>query len=256
MLAEERRRKIEVEVKDRGHATLEDLEKRFHVSRMTIRRDLDSLQEQGRLQRVRGGAVSHRGGDAPHVYFETRDRMNRGQKARIARYAVEHLVDEGDILIMEGGTTVSGMASDLSIPNLTVLTNGLMVLNRAHVFLPDIQLMCCGGILRHNTLTFVGPQAQAFFREVRANKCFLSGTGLTVEDGLADIDLLETEVKRAMAASAAMRILLMDSSKLGVRSLSPVLALGEFDMLVTGAEAPPDAVAALRSAGLEVRLVP
>lgn len=255
MLAEERRRKIEIKVKQQGHATLEDLEKGFEVSRMTIRRDLDVLEEQGRLQRVRGGAISAKSEDAPHVFFETREQIHHDEKVRIARYAVKHLVNEGDIIILEGGTTVAEMASGLSLPNLTVLTNGLMVLNRAHPFLPNMHLMCCGGILRHNTLTFVGPQAQAFFREVRAHKCFLSGIGLTVEDGLAEIDLHETEVKRAMALSAEERILLIDSSKLGVRSLSPVLPLEEFDILVTGSEAPSHTVAALRAKGLDVRLV-
>lgn len=256
MLVAERRRRVLDWIMEEGSVSLDDLAQRLNVSLMTVRRDLDVLQTDGEVIRVRGGAIRNNNNAAPTARFEAREEAHRRSKSHLARYAVDHFVSDGDVVALEGGTTVTGMASLLSHTNLTVLTNGLNVVNRTAAFLPNITVMCCGGILRRNTYTFVGPQAEAFFDRVRVQKCFLSGTGLTLEDGLAEIDLLETEIKRALARCADKRILLIDSSKFGLRSLTPVLPIEEFEVIITDDRAPQDMVDALRARNIEVHVAP
>ncbi len=255
MLAEDRRKQILNWIMEEGSVRLEECSKRLNTSVMTVRRDLDLLQEEGGIKRVRGGAIREKDVIAPTVQFDRRETFQHGAKTAIAHYAAKTFIEEGDIIAMEGGTTVSEMSRHFSTPGITVLTNGLTIVNRASAQLGSITVFCCGGMLRANTMTFVGPQAEGFFDHMRANKCFVSGTGLTLEDGLAEIDFLETGIKRAIAKCAQTRILLVDSSKFGVRSLSPVLPVNGFNILVTDENAPQPMLDAFRDAGIDVHIV-
>ncbi|MCS7222235.1 MAG: DeoR/GlpR family DNA-binding transcription regulator [Anaerolineae bacterium] len=256
MLIEERRRRIVEWVESDGSVSVDALSRRLSVSTMTIWRDLKALESQGLVRRVRGGAVKGRSNVAMEPQFDIKQQVYSQEKARIAAYAAAHFVRDNDIIILEGGTTVASMVPYLTQSNLTILTNGLNTIVRAAARVPHLTVMCCGGILRDVSLTFVGPQAEAFFASFRAHKFFLSATGLTLADGLTDPNPLEIQVKRAMNASAEQTILLLDSSKFGVRSLSPIIPLQEVDILVTDAGASVDVLNALREMGIEVHIAP
>ena len=113
-------------------------------------------------------------------------------------------ITDGDIIIVEGGTTATAMAPYLADKrDLTVVTNGLATAEEMRRYLSlDATIMCAGGILRPESSTFVGPLTEAFFREMHAHTLFLSATGLTLREGVTDPKMLETQVKRAMVASA------------------------------------------------------
>lgn len=100
----------------------------------------------------------------------------------------------------------------------------------------------------------MGPQAEEFFERINAHTCFLSATGLAFPEGFTDPNLLEIQVKRAMAKSAGRVIMLLDSTKLGVRSLSRILPTEEVDILVTDAGASPEERARLAALGADVRI--
>lgn len=253
--AELRRDRIAAFVQEHANATAEELGERFGVSLMTVWRDLTVLEETGRVRRVRGGAARvERPADAEPLYDSKRV-LNPTVKERIARYAAEHFVKDGDILFMEAGTTVAAMAKYLAgYQQLTVIGNGLGTMNELARLTPAVNVYCCGGMLRPVAYTFVGPQAEEYFRTVNAVTCFLSATGLTLAEGITDVSLLEIQVKRVMAASADRVIFLMDSSKFGVRSLARILPLEKVNVLITDTDAPPMFVEALRRQGLEVHL--
>ena len=103
-------------------------------------------------------------------------------------------------------------------------------------------------------LTFVGPQAEAYFRQINAHTCFLSATGITTSEGVTDPNLLEIQVKRAMAQSAARIVLLMDSTKFGMRSLAKIFDVRDVDVLVTDAGAPPATLDEIRALGVDVHI--
>jgi DeoR/GlpR family transcriptional regulator of sugar metabolism len=221
---------------------------------MTVWRDLRAIEDSGLVRRVRGGAVHIQlSGSEPR--FEAKRSINFHEKQRIARYAAEHFVDDGMILVLEAGTTVAGMVPYLYHSRLTILTNGLNVLTEAARELPRLTVLGSGGLLRENSLTFVGPEADAFFTHYRADVFFLSATGLTIEDGLTDPSPLEIEIKRVMGQSAHKRILLLDSGKFAIRSLANVMPLSEIDVVVTDSGASQMHLDWLQGLEIDVRVV-
>ncbi len=157
---------------------------------------------------------------------------------------------------IEGGTTVTAMAQHLGAhKNLTVVTNGLYTTNALRHHLPHMTVITTGGILRDVAFTFVGPLPETFFREFRGNKLFLSATGLTLDTGLTDPSMLESQVKKTMIAAVAQVVVLMDSSKFGVQSLATVLHPGPSHRLITDSHAPPAMLRSLRERGVDVHVV-
>ena len=254
--AELRRDQIAVFVQEQSSASTEELGERFGVSLMTVWRDLTTLEEEGRVRRVRGGAARVERNESAEPLFDSKRVLNPTAKERIARYAAETFVTDGEILFMEAGTTVAAMVKYLAgHQHLTVIGNGLGTMNELARLVPAISVYCCGGMLRDVALTFVGPQAEDYFRNINATTCFLSATGITATEGITDPSPLEIQVKRAMAASADRGVFLLDSSKFGVRSLSRVVPLGDVDILITDSDAPADLVGVLRAQGIDVHIV-
>ena len=251
---EQRRRLIKQLVNQAGGANTEDLAARFDVSYMTIWRDINALEQDGQLQRVRGGAVPLEDAQTEPPYF-SKQPLHSQAKERIARYAAEHFVDDDDILFLEAGTTVAAMTKYLRRQNLTVVTNGVETIYGTLSRLPELTVMSCGGILRDKAHTFVGPQAERFFHDMRARTFFLGATGLAFPVGITDPSPFEIQVKRAMAASAERTILLIDSSKFGTRSLLQIVPLEQISVLITDGGAPTEYLAQLRAMKIDVHVV-
>lgn len=255
VLTERRRELILDELRRAGSVSSDRLAERFQVAGMTIYRDLKALDERGLLRMVRGGAVQAAGPEAePH--FAQKRSANAERKERIARHAATQFVTEGDIIILEAGTTTAAMVRHLRSRSITLVTNGLETLNEASSLLPTANVLCCGGLLRDPAHTFVGPQAERFFHGIRARTLFLGASGLSLEDGVTDASPLEVQVKQAMAASAERVVLLLDSSKFGRRSLIPLQPLETIHAIVTDADAPAGMVAELRARGSDVIIAP
>jgi DeoR/GlpR family transcriptional regulator of sugar metabolism len=253
---DQRRQRI---VKDIG--TLDDniiprLSQKYGVSEMTIRRDLKALEAIGLIKRTYGGAVRwpFAAADPTLLAREKRQTLAAAQKAQIARYAAENLVASGDIIILEGGTTATAMTPYLADKNdLTVVTNGTATAEELRRHLPlSATILVTGGLLRPESSTCVGPVTERFFREFHARRLFLSATGLTLREGVTDPKLLEIQVKRAMIAAAEEVVMLMDSTKFGVRSLTKVIDFGEIGRLITDDGAPEPMVEDLLAQGIDV----
>jgi DeoR/GlpR family transcriptional regulator of sugar metabolism len=257
MLIHERLSKILEFVNSEENISAKELSQRLQVSEMTIWRDLKKLGAQGRILRVRGGVSKDNLSNtspAGEPQFDAKQKVHNKEKKAIARYAAENLVGDSEIITLEGGTTVSSMVPFLFQDHLTILTNGFKTMMQALPFLSRINFMICGGILRDTSYTLVGPQAEAFFAGFRVQKFFLSGTGITPENGLTDPNPLEIQVKRAMGHSADKVILLMDSSKFGKHSLASILPLESIHILVTDQAAPQEILTQLNKTGIEIHI--
>ena len=137
--------------------------------------------------------------------------------------------------------------------DLTVVTNGLYTTNELRALLPEATVICSGGILRDVSFTFVGPDTEDFFRRFHARKLFVSATGVTLEHGFTDPNLLEAQVRRAMAGSVDQVIALVDSTKFGVVSMTTVTAPDDVDIVVTDTDS--ETAIGLRRLGVDVRIV-
>jgi len=259
-LPSQRRRQILEEIRRAGAGSVSSLSNRFDVSETTIRRDLRILEEEGQIERTHGGAVTqaNKPDAAAIIAREKRKNLHALQKSQIARYIAHEFIRDGDNIAVEGGTTISALVPLLSErSDLTVVTNGLAITNDLHTAFRhhnDATILCCGGILRGVSSTFVGPVAEQFFRSFHVSKLFLSATGLTLDTGVSDPSMLETQVKRAMIAAAGTVIVAMDSSKFGVKSLLTVLHVDEIDILVTDDGIAEPFKHALLERGVDVRV--
>lgn len=255
LLAELRRNKMIELVELHGTITTEALVSHLGVSLMTVWRDLAVLEGEGRLRKIRGGATRLPKGREEEPLFVSKQVLNRECKEEIAHYAATTLVADHDIIFLEAGTTAAAMVKYLHQRNLTVVGNGLGTMTELAKRLTDVNVYCCGGMLRDVAQTFVGPQAEQFFQHMNARTCFLGATGFANPEGFTDPNPLEIQVKRAMAQSAERVVMLLDSSKFGVKSFTRILPTTEVDLVVTNADAPQSYRDQLAASGVEVRIV-
>ncbi|MDB5052218.1 MAG: hypothetical protein JWM44_268 [Bacilli bacterium] len=254
MLPIQRRQILHNYLARHGGSTIKELSDQFGVSDMTIRRDLELLEHQGHVARSHGGAI-YVNKLLGEPALPDKQAMNPDVKEKLASYAAERFVSNGDVLIMEGGTTVLRMAAYLKQSQLTLMTNGLDALQQLRMAAERNTILCCGGVLRGPSSTFVGPVAESFFTQYHAHTAFLSALCFTVDAGFTDPNLMDTQVKKAMIRSAAKTVMLLDSSKMGNRSFATVAQLDEVSVLVTDRGVPEHVRHACEEAGVELHVV-
>jgi DeoR/GlpR family transcriptional regulator of sugar metabolism len=249
MTAADRHAKI-LEVLERdGRVSVSDFSARMDVSEMTVRRDLQVLEERGALARVHGGAVpvQSRSYEPP---FAVRALRNPEGKRRIGEAAAALLAD-GETVVLDAGTTMLEVARALKGRELRVLAVNLRV---AAVLAdePGISLMVSGGAVRQGEQSLVGPLAERAFADLAFDTLVLAVGGVDPEIGITDYRLEDASLKRAALASARRCVVVADSDKLGQVAFARTCPLADVDVLVTDGGAPAAMVAELRDAGVEV----
>ena len=181
------------------------------------------------------------------------DHEVEAMKQAIGQTAARY-VHEGDTIILDAGRTTAHLARALrGRQNLTVITNSLSVLNLLRDE-PGITVVASGGVLRRETNAMVGPGAEATFRELRADRAFISVTGLSFTFGLSNTNIAEATVKQAMLAAAREIILLADYSKIGSESLVKIAPLERIQRLITDGGISAHDRLAFTQRGIEVSL--
>lgn len=255
-LAHLRRAQIAAWVRQKGSARVTELARRFEVSAVTIRSDLDALEADGHILRDHGGAVP-RGDAAPQTLtsllgFERRQALQTEAKRRIGERAAA-LVQPGDTILMDAGTTVVAMAPHLAgIANLTVVTNALNVALEVGAA-TEARVILVGGTLSREAGCVLGPLAEQAFGELVVNKLFLGTQAFDAENGLTDTTPEIAQAKRAMIRSARQVVLLSDASKWGQTGFIKVAPLQAVHTLISDEALPAAARSALRRLGIEVR---
>ena len=255
LLAEERRREILGVLGQNGRITVEEVAKRFGISAVTARGDLDALSESGALVRSHGGGVRPLTA-APEHPLRVREGMHHQEKLRIA-HAAAKLIRPLQTIILCTGSTSAELANVLrhSRPeNITVITYALNIASKL-ADLPNVALVMVGGVLRQPSTAFVGPHAEQMMHSLHADHCFMSTVGLDVQVGLTTLDIMEAQLNRRMIESAAQVTVLADSSKFGRRSLALICDMRSIHRVITNIGAPAEQVSELRSRGVEVLLV-
>jgi DeoR/GlpR family transcriptional regulator of sugar metabolism len=246
MLPAERRQLILDAIGDGRSAGVVELAQRFAVSEMTVRRDLERLAGEGKLTRVRGGAMRVR--DEPPFVQIAVERLP--QKDRIGRAAAA-LVADGETVMIDIGTTTLQLARHLRGRKVTVITSNLAVVDE---LLPDpgIELLVLGGIVRRNYRSLVGMLAEDAVRQLTADVAFLGASGIREDLSVMDSTIVEVPIKRAMIAAGERTVLLADAAKFGMRGSVRVCAAEDLDIVVTDAPPTHRGVGALVRAGVEL----
>ena len=252
MISDQRHQTIINLLEDLGAVTVSDLVKEFKVSEMTIRRDLDILENQGLLRRVHGGAVSRRG-RSYEPPFMLRTSENLENKIRISQAAAD-LIQNGDSITLDVGTTTLEIARHLqNKQDLTVITPSLQIANEL-INHPGIRLILTGGILRIGELSMVGHLAERIFEDFFVDKLFLGAGAVDLKAGVSEFNIEDALVKRAMVKSAKSVVLVADSSKFNQVAFTSIVPLSDIHTIITDKELDPRLAAQIQAKGIELIL--
>ncbi len=254
MLVAERYEKIVQLVNERGSIRVSELSELCGVTEETIRRDLDRLEEAGRLRRSHGGAVSVKDEpiQAETPYFE-REVTRAEEKRRIAAAAIE-LIQPNDRILLDASSTAWYMASIMPNIPLTVLTNSIKVAIELSVK-DRIEVISTGGILASGSLSYVGPLAERSLDAYHVGRLFFSCKGVHLERGVSESNELQGRIKQKMMGMADEVVLLADSSKFGIQAFTHIADLGRVQRIVSDRGLPQETAEALMLRGIQTVIV-
>ncbi len=250
MRAAERQIEIHNAIRSQEFIDAAALASKLGVSESSIRRDLMELEQQGMVRRVRGGAISLQ------VQKESRGvgwvpSRAREEKQRIGKAAAA-LLEEGQTLIMDGGSTVAEVARQLLGHSLQVITNSILI---AQIFYDSksVELTLTGGYLYPRLGVLLGPICEEMLTRVAAD-VLVMGTGGITEAGLSNTNTLVVGSERKMIEVSRRVMVVADYSKFGRQTMAHLTPLEAVDVIVTDQELPPRFEKLLEKCGVELVL--
>jgi len=254
IFVEERHNRITELINNKGRVTVPELAAIFKISDITIRRDLNELEDKGMIKRTHGGAIRNPK-TSQELEYEEQLILRIEEKKRIAKYATS-LLKDNDSLILESCTT-NIYFSELIPKNkkLKIFTNSPTILSNLRKFDSNIEVFCSGGFLKKDVYSLVGFDTTSFFSNISADKAFISIGGLNKENIMTIASQDELEVKKSIIKSAKKIIALSDSSKFNSTLLYKVDSINILDILVTDKEIKPQLLSKLLKMGIKVYTV-
>ncbi len=241
-------------VRQNGSISVKELSQSMGVSDVTVRRDLDVLQADNRVQRSHGKAVYQRMAplmaDTDYELRSEQEKQNV-EKDAIGRYAVR-LIEPGDVLFIDTGSTTDRLAKHIpEHKELTVFCYNYNILTRL-IQKEGVDIIFGGGFFYPKEQLFLSDQSIELVRSIRANKLFLSASGVHETLGITCAKGHEVPLKRAVLDSALTKILLADSSKFSNICPAHFAQISEIDIVVTDAKLSASWQELLKDMGIEV----
>ncbi len=210
--------------------TLDQLCEKFHVSKNTIRRDIDELVTNEKIKKIYGGVTVENFKSI--VSFDERNISNLSLKQSIAKKAAE-LVNDNDVIFIDSGTTTMHMVDYIKgKKNLTVITNNIEVIMRSIPYF-NINVISLSGSLNRKTLSFTGSSAAEVLSHYNVGKAFIAATGISVIGGASNSSPTETEIKHTALMKSQKNYLLVDHTKFGVLSLMTFSNFENIDSVIS-----------------------
>jgi DeoR family transcriptional regulator, fructose operon transcriptional repressor len=254
MLIAARRSKLQELIARHGMSHLEELASELKVSPSTIRRDVEMLEQRGVVKRTHGGVIwigdrqNGAPGSRPYA-FDQRMSYQAEAKRSIAR-AARRLVQRGETILIDGGTTTFNLAQELTGEPLQIVTNSLPI---AGLFQNDdnVELVLIGGLLYPRYGVLLGPQTESALGAIHTRTMFLSVAGVH-GNSLYNQNLLLVQAEQKMMQQAQQVVLLVDSSKFGQQALVRLCGLDQIHIVVSDAGLAEGHRAQVRAAGCEL----
>jgi DeoR/GlpR family transcriptional regulator of sugar metabolism len=248
----ERQNQIRQHIQRHQRISVDEICSLFQVSEATARRDLESLANQGFVQRVHGGAISLQHAPPEQPMLQRQDEQS-DEKRRIGRMAAG-LVNDGDTIFLGSGTTILELARSLvHQKNLTVITNSLPVVN-ALCGVQGITLICLGGMLRTSEYSFIGHITEQALKEVMANKVFIGARAINLEQGLTNDYLPETMTDRAIINAGRQVIVVADHTKFERVSTALLAPISSIHMIITDEQVPKDFISTAEEQNIRIMI--
>jgi DeoR family transcriptional regulator, glycerol-3-phosphate regulon repressor len=237
----DRQRAILMLVDEQGFVATERLVDHFGVTPQTIRRDINILCEQNRLQRFHGGAG--RCTSVENEPYDDRRRSLSPAKQKIAAEVAAHIRDGSSLFLNIGTTTESVARALLNHRNLYVVTNNL---NVASILAANdsFEIMIAGGRLRQRDGGIIGPATIDYIEQFRLDYGVIGVSGIDEDGGLLDFDYEETKTAAAIIRNSRETILVTDHTKFGRRAMTRFAHISQIDRVYTDS-LPPEPFASM-----------
>ncbi|MEF9918583.1 MAG: DeoR/GlpR family DNA-binding transcription regulator [Eubacterium sp.] len=253
MLKEQREEQIQLLLEQHGSVEVSQLCHLFNVTKMTIRRDLDKLEAEGKITRTHGGAVLNNTDILLEKPLYMRLNTNIEHKDRIAKKAAS-MISDGQKIFLSSGTTLFTLAKQLdNSRRLLVVTDGLNVALELSKR-TNISIIIIGGELRSNTLATTGSFAENMIREFKFETAYIGVTSISADGYLYHGSLVEIGLYKALNSISHHIVVMADSSKLGKDDFVCVGRLKPGDTLITDDNALPEMIKLYKDRGINVVL--
>lgn len=241
-------------IQSREEVKLSELEKLLpNVSAMTLRRDLDQLEKQGEIIRIRGGARSIKSLSKKMLredVYSGRMLENPEGKKIIGRKA-SMLVEENESIYIDSGTTAMCLAEqipDITLAVLTCAPNAAIELTNRK----KVEIVLAGGRLSKDNYSISGLVTADFINNTNIDTAFLSTSGFTPETGFTSGSLSECEIKKAVISKAKKVVLMVDKHKIDVRHMFTFAGLDDIDVIVTDEPLPPHILKLVKEKNIKI----
>lgn len=214
----------------------EELARRLFVSKPTLRRDLDKLEQKGLIKRTHGSCQLNQKAADEKIPFYFREQEQGSSKVKMAKKALEY-IHNGDILMLDGSTSAYTIVPMLgSYENLIVITSGAKTSYLLGTM--GIKNISTGGQMITGSLSYIGAEALHTINRYNADVVFFSCRGLSKDGYLTDNSIEENELRRQMLKHARKKILLCDHVKIGKKYLNTLCHVSELDAVISDTELP------------------
>lgn len=252
MLVEERKHRILNLLRLNNIVKVAELSELFETSEVTVRKDLQDLENEGKLKRIHGGAIT----DLDTGFEPAMDILEKKhveEKKKIAQKALEYISDN-DAIILDGSSTVKELAKLIASSNLRGVTIVTTSMRSAEILLSNdnIEVIIIGGKIRKNTFSIVGPIAERNINNLKFDKAFLGTNGIDIEYGFSTPTFAVSEVKKAIIKSAKQSFVLSDRSKINKTTLGKICDISEVDYLIIDDGISGSYVNCLKETGIQV----
>lgn len=215
-------------IKEKGSASIAEMAEQFAVSEMTVRRVLYKLADAGLVIRTPGGAMAAPSGSVERSFLERSEKMATAKEA-IGREAAR-LVQDGETVVLDSGTTTRYIARYLATRrNLTVMTTSLAVLEEL-AGSASVQVRLTGGVYRRSSHDLSGNAVLDSLDGIHADKVFFGAAALSFQKGVMNYD---AEMPKAFLRAGRERVLVIDSSKIGIEAVYQLCSVDKCDIVVT-----------------------
>lgn len=252
----ERKARILRELNEHSKVNVEDLSRQFGVSEVTIRKDLQALEDKNLLTRVRGGAIALASivsaDELENMSIQAKIYRNLKEKKAIAKFAAS-LISENETILLDSGSTTLELAKNLDqFQHLTIITNDVNIGVELTTRYKRFNVILLGGHIRPDSLSIVGPVAASTLKMFYCDKLFLGVDSFSLEKGLTTTNLEEANVNQTMMSVSKSTIAILDSSKFNKRSFAFIAPVSSVDTVITDTNIPDDFKTQLKTMGVKL----
>ena len=232
-----------------GRVTVEELADHFGVTQQTIRRDLSELADDGKLERIHGGAVLPSG--TSNIHYRDRRELNAEGKAAIAEACARAIPNDCSVFLNIGTTTEAVAERMMAHKGILAVTNNINVaLTLAKS--PDCEVVLTAGALRRSDGGLVGDLTMTTIRQFKFDIAVIGCSALDEDGDLLDFDMAEVGVTRVILAQSRRVFLVADNSKLHRTAPVRVASLADLDGVFTDRPLPEALVGRCREFGVDL----